>query len=68
MEARKRTAPNSNMREFHAERLCEMYSRYSTGRASGVGLLAGAGVGGNAPDNRLSEWPDDSWLVLGELS
>lgn len=60
MDAKKSTAPNSNMREFHAERLCEMYNRYSTDRASVAGLLAGAGVGGSAPNNRPSELPDDS--------
>lgn len=38
IEARKSTAPNSNMREFHAESVCEMYRRVSTEPASGAGL------------------------------
>jgi hypothetical protein len=31
MAARKITAPNSKVRAFHVERVCEMYRRYSSG-------------------------------------
>lgn len=41
IEARNSTAPNSNMREFHAESVCEMYRRVSTERASGAGISFG---------------------------
>jgi hypothetical protein len=50
--ARKITAPNSKVREFHVDRVCDVYSRYKRGFVE-VGLVEGEGlrepVEGNEP-------------------
>ena len=38
IEARNKTDPNSNMREFHVDRLCEMYNLISTGFEARIGV------------------------------
>ena len=59
------------MREFHVERVCEMYRRVSTERASGAGVSFGrealSAVGNRALDELLT-FSDERRLGAGELS
>jgi len=70
MAARKSTAPNSNIREFHVESVCDMYSLVNTERASGVGILTGrdSSDSGRSLLEVLELLSDDCRLGSGEDS
>jgi hypothetical protein len=59
------------MREFHVERVCEMYRRVSTERASGAGVSFGCKALSEVDNRALDElltFSDERWLGAGEIS
>tara|TARA_R110002003_G_scaffold279_8_gene18077 strand:- start:4640 stop:4861 length:222 start_codon:yes stop_codon:yes gene_type:complete len=61
--ARKMTAPNSNVRAFHVESVCETYSRHKSGLVAFGPIDCGA-AGSKSIDERELLVESERWLVM----